>query len=99
MKAHALQKHSFKDMVLKVVRDIPEGKTMSYGEVALLAGSPGAARAVGMIMAGNCDQGVPCHRVVRADGKIGGYNGVRGGSQGSDAKRALLVAEGAIACA
>lgn len=96
---HLLQRLSFKDLVLKVVRDIPEGKTLSYGEVARRAGSPGAARAVGMIMANNADRSVPCHRVVRADGKIGGYNGVRGGRQGSDAKRALLVAEGAIACA
>lgn len=94
--ANALQKASFKEMVLRVVRDIPEGKTLSYGEVALRAGSPGGARAVGLIMANNADQSVPCHRVIRADGKIGGYNGVRGGRQGSAAKIALLKAEGAL---
>lgn len=87
---------SFKEMVLKVVKDIPKGKTLSYKEVALRAGSPGGARAVGMIMANNNDTSVPCHRVVRSDGKIGGYNGIRGGKEGSAAKKALLIAEGAL---
>jgi O-6-methylguanine DNA methyltransferase len=88
-----LRKESFKEIVLRIVRDIPRGKTLSYGEVAKRAGSPGAARAVGLIMAGNTDTDVPCHRVIRADGKIGGYNGLRGGKEGSAAKRALLTAE------
>ncbi len=83
-------------MVEKVVRDIPKGKTLSYKEVALRAGSPNGARAVGMIMANNSDRSVPCHRVVRSDGKIGGYNGIRGGKEGSGAKLALLKAEGAL---
>ncbi|MBI5133845.1 MAG: MGMT family protein [Candidatus Taylorbacteria bacterium] len=87
---------SFKERVLQVVRDIPKGKTLSYAEVALRAGSLGGARAVGMIMANNSDLSVPCHRVVRSDGKIGGYNGVRGGKEGSKAKEALLRKEGAI---
>jgi methylated-DNA-[protein]-cysteine S-methyltransferase len=86
---------SFKDRVEQAVRDIPKGKTLTYKEVALRAGSPNGARAVGMIMSRNSDLSVPCHRVVRSDGKIGGYNGVRGGTQGSDAKRALLAAEAA----
>jgi len=64
---------------------------MSYGEVAYKAGNPGAARAVGTIMAGNFDTTVPCHRVIRSDGKIGAYN--RGGET---KKRALLTAEGAL---
>lgn len=88
---------SFKERVEKVVRDIPEGKTLTYGEVALRAGCPGAARAVGMIMSRNSDKAVPCHRVVRADGKVGGYNGVRGGKSGAEAKLALLRSEGALA--
>lgn len=88
---------TFRERVLRVVRDIPAGKTLSYGEVALRAGSPGAARAVGMIMAGNDDLSVPCHRVIRADGKIGGYNGIRGGAEGKAAKEALLRSEGALA--
>jgi O-6-methylguanine DNA methyltransferase len=87
---------SFKERVQKVVKDIPKGKTLSYKEVALRAGSPGGARAVGMIMAHNNDKAIPCHRVVRSDGKIGGYNGIRGGKEGSAAKSALLKAEGAI---
>lgn len=64
---------------------------MTYGAVAKLAGSPGAGRAVGSIMAGNYDPKVPCHRVIRSDGKIGAYN--RGGEK---AKKALLIKEGAI---
>jgi methylated-DNA-[protein]-cysteine S-methyltransferase len=87
---------SFKEMVIRVVKDIPKGKTLSYGEVALRAGSPNAARAVGMIMANNSDMSVPCHRVIRADGKIGGYNGIRGGKAGSEAKIALLRTEKAV---
>ena len=83
-------------MVEKVVKGIPKGKTMTYKEVALLAGSPGAARAVGMIMSHNEDSSVPCHRVIRSDGKIGGYNGIRGGKEGAEAKTALLRSEGAL---
>jgi O-6-methylguanine DNA methyltransferase len=62
---------------------------MSYGEVAKQAGNPGASRAVGTIMKNNYDPTVPCHRVIRSDGKIGEYN--RGGTE---KKRALLKAEG-----
>ena len=81
---------SFKERVLRVVRDIPSGKTLSYGEVALRAGSPSAARAVGMIMANNSDKTVPCHRVIRSDGSLGGYNGLKG------LKKTLLTKEHAI---
>lgn len=73
----AVFKQTFADRVRAVVRKIPQGKTMTYGEVAKKAGKPLAARAVGMIMSKNFDPTVPCHRVVRSDGKIGGYN--RGG--------------------
>jgi methylated-DNA-[protein]-cysteine S-methyltransferase len=68
---------SFSDRVREVVRHIPKGETRTYGQVAAAAGSPGAARAVGMIMKNNYDPTVPCHRVIRSDGKLGGYN--RGG--------------------
>jgi len=79
----------FKERTLRIVRSIPKGKVMSYGDVAYSAGYPGAARAVGTLMAGNHDATVPCHRVVRADGTIGEYNG---GGPVSKAKR--LHAEG-----
>lgn len=82
---------SFTDRVLDVVRSIPKGSTMTYGEVAVLAGSPGASRAVGTIMKHNFLPDVPCHRVVRANGSLGEYN--RGGTS---AKQALLMQEGAI---
>ena len=80
----------FTRSVLAVVQAIPKGKVLTYGQVARLAGRPGAARAVGTLMANNRDTSVPCHRVIKADGTIGGYNGLRG------EKEALLKAEGAL---
>ncbi len=71
-------KTPFAERVRAVVRTIPKGETRSYKEVAAAAGSAGAARAVGMIMKNNYDPTVPCHRVIRSDGKMGGYN--RGGT-------------------
>lgn len=68
-------KLSFAERVREVVKDIPKGKTMTYKEVAARAGNPGASRAVGNIMSRNQDPKVPCHRVLRSDGKLGGYNG------------------------
>lgn len=82
------KKSEFAERVRKVVRSIPKGKTMTYGLVAARAGKPGAARAVGTIMSGNTDKTVPCHRVVRADGKASGYNGINGSS-----REALLAKE------
>lgn len=82
---------SFARRVRDAVRQIPEGETRSYGEVAQVIGYPGAARAVGTVMKNNYDPTVPCHRVIRADGKIGNYN--RGGES---RKRALLKTEGAL---
>ena len=82
-------KSDFTEKVRRVVKSIPKGKTMTYGLVAARAGRPGAARAVGTIMANNDDKTVPCHRVIRADGKIGGYNKINGPS-----KRELLLSEG-----
>lgn len=64
---------------------------MTYQEVAVAAGSPRASRAVANIMAKNFNPAVPCHRVIRSDGKLGGYN--RGGEA---AKRAILEQEKAI---
>ncbi len=70
---------AFKDDVFKVVRQIPRGQTRTYKEVALLAGSPRAYRAVGNILNTNYNPEIPCHRVVRSDGSVGGYN--RGAAQ------------------
>ena len=65
---------SFKEDVYAIVKDIPKGETLTYGEVARLSGHPGAARAVGSILSKNYDPNIPCHRVIRADGRLGGYN-------------------------
>ncbi|HUY05473.1 MAG TPA: MGMT family protein [Candidatus Paceibacterota bacterium] len=82
---------SFAERVREAVRQIPKGETRTYGEVARAIGHPGAARAVGTVMKGNYDPTVPCHRVVRSDGRAGAYN--RGGEE---AKETLLRAEGAL---
>lgn len=82
---------SFKEQVYAVVKKIPKGKVLTYGEVAKKVGKPGAARAVGTVLSQNYDPKIPCHRVIRADGKIGNYN--RGGERG---KRAILKKEGYI---
>lgn len=67
---------SFERAVLEEVSRIPRGETRSYGEVAELAGYPRAARAVGNVMHGNpYPIVVPCHRVIRGDGGLGGYGG------------------------
>jgi len=65
---------SFKDKVLEVVAEIPKGKVLTYKEVAKRAGRPKAYRAVGNILNKNYNSRIPCHRVIRSDGKIGGYN-------------------------
>lgn len=64
----------FAQKVYCVVRKIPRGKTLSYKEVAALSGSPRAYRAVGNILNRNRDfKNIPCHRVIRSDGEVGGY--------------------------
>jgi len=69
----------FQRSVLKAVRRIPYGKTMSYGTLATKAGYPRAARAVGSVMSSNrFPIIIPCHRVVAAGEKLGGYTSPRG---------------------
>ncbi|HUY69843.1 MAG TPA: MGMT family protein [Candidatus Tyrphobacter sp.] len=80
----------FKEKVFTVVAKIPKGQTLSYAEVARLAGSPKAYRAVGNILRGNHNPNIPCHRVIRLNGDLGGYN------RGNQKKRALLLKEGAL---
>jgi methylated-DNA-[protein]-cysteine S-methyltransferase len=71
-------------------REVPYGETVSYGELAEMAGRPGAARAVGNAMSRNpVPIVVPCHRVVAAGGRVGGY-----GPSGVRTKRFLLALEG-----
>ncbi|HEX2066000.1 MAG TPA: MGMT family protein [Candidatus Thermoplasmatota archaeon] len=61
---------AFAGRVHAAVRAVPPGRVATYGDVALAVGRPGAARAVGRVMAATRDPAVPCHRVVRADGQV-----------------------------
>ena len=79
---------SFADRVYDAVRAIPVGRVSTYGDVAAAAGRPGAARAVGTLMATSGPRRLPAHRVVAAGGALGGY----GGQEAE--KAALLRAEG-----
>lgn len=79
----------FQEKIRVVVKMIPKGTVLTYKQVACAAGKPGAARAVANTMANNYDPAVPCHRVIRSDGTLGGYN--RGGIE---AKRRILQTEG-----
>jgi len=79
---------TFKEKILAVVAKIPEGSTLTYKQVAHLAGSPRAYRAVGNILNKNYNPAISCHRVVRSDGMPGGYN------RGEKKKIALLRGEG-----
>ena len=80
----------FTQKVFAVTRGIPKGKTLTYKQVAAKAGRPGASRAVGSILATNYDPKIPCHRVIRSDGKMGGYN------RGIENKIKILQKEGAL---
>ncbi len=81
---------TFQEQVYRVVKKIPKGKVLTYKEVARGAGKPLAFRAVGNILNKNFDPKIPCHRVIRSDGKVGGYN------RGTLEKQILLKNEGAI---
>jgi methylated-DNA-[protein]-cysteine S-methyltransferase len=82
----------FLERCARALREIPRGEVVTYGELAALAGAPGAARAAGSFCARNrLGLFVPCHRVVAAGG-LGSY-----GSYGLDYKRRLLKLEGALA--
>ncbi len=85
---------AFRRRVLENVRAIPRGQVRTYGEVAAGVDRPGAARAVGGVMAANpvCIV-IPCHRVVASDGGLGGFGG------GLEMKESMLAMEGAFAAA
>jgi len=79
----------FQQVVLRAAARIPCGQVRTYGQIAAQLGKPGASRAVGNALAANpFPLVVPCHRVVRAGGQLGGFGG------GSTLKRALLAREG-----
>ncbi|HLP86725.1 MAG TPA: MGMT family protein [Candidatus Paceibacterota bacterium] len=80
----------FSEKVYEVVMKIPKGKVLTYKEVAKLAGNAKASRAVGNILNKNYNPKIPCHRVIRSDGKLGGYN------RGEIAKKRVLKEEGFI---
>lgn len=79
---------TFTEKVYEVVGKIPRGKVLTYKEVAKLAGSKNASRAVGNILNKNYNPKIPCHRVIRSDGKLGGYN------RGAKNKKEILKSEG-----
>lgn len=88
---------AFDQAVHDAVRDVPWGRTASYGEIARRIGVPRAARAVGGAVR-RCPVSVlvPCHRVIASDGTLGGYGGDATGSrrESLERKRALLLREG-----
>jgi len=80
---------AFQEAVWRELRKIPLGETRSYAQIAAAVGKPGAVRAAGSANGSNhVAVLIPCHRVVRSDGSLGGYAG------GLDRKRKLLEAEG-----
>lgn len=80
----------FEKKVYDVVRTIPKGKAMTYAQVAVAIGNPLAVRAVGNALNKNRSKDVPCHRVIRSDGSVGGY------AWGSAKKVKILKQEKAI---
>ena len=81
--------NSFRERVYKVVRKIPKGKIMTYKEVAERAGVARGWRVVGNVLNKNPDlKRIPCHRVIRSDGRVGGYK------YGNNKKTSLLRKEG-----
>ena len=82
------EKSEFSNGVYNIVKKIPRGKTLSYQDIANRMDKPGAARAVGNALNKNFDKKVPCHRVIRSDGLVGGYRG------GTEKKIEILKKEG-----
>ena len=81
-------KINFQEKVYGVVKRIPKGKILTYKEVAKKAGSLHAFRVAGNILNKNRDPKVPCHRVIRSNGEIGGYR------EGANKKIQILRKEG-----
>lgn len=84
---------TFQRRVLLADYNIPRGRVSTYGRIAAYLGSEKGGRAVGTALARNpFPLVIPCHRVVRADGQLGGYQG------GLEMKRTLLAHEGVVTC-
>ncbi len=80
----------FQEKVYNIIRTLKAGQVMTYAQVAKMTGSPRAYRAVGNVLNKNTNPEIPCHRVIRSDGNIGGYN------KGTKLKLRLLKNERAI---
>jgi O-6-methylguanine DNA methyltransferase len=78
----------FERAVYAACSRIPRGRVATYAGIARAIGKPGAARAVGNALNRNRSPGVPCHRVVRSDGRVGGF------AWGAERKARMLRAEG-----
>ncbi|MBP3941426.1 MAG: MGMT family protein [Christensenellaceae bacterium] len=88
-----MEKESFYQRVYAVVRRIPKGKVATYGQIAVLAGSPRASRVVGYALHVNPEPGIiPCHRVVNREGRVAPAFAFGG----SDVQEEMLRAEGVI---
>lgn len=78
---------TFTELVYAYVKKIPKGSTRTYKQVAIAIQKPRSYRAVGNVLNKNYDPSIPCHRVVRSDGRVGGYN------RGTAAKKKILAQE------
>lgn len=80
----------FQEKIHSIVKNIPAGKVMTYKELAQKAGFPKAWRSAGNVLAKNRDPRIPCHRVIKSNGEIGGYN------KGKKKKMRLLQKESGL---
>jgi O-6-methylguanine DNA methyltransferase len=79
----------FEKKVYEIVKKIPRGKTLTYKQIAVKLGNAGLARAIGNALAKNRDHRiVPCHRVIKSNGEVGGW------AWGSEKKKVILIKEG-----
>lgn len=87
------EKSEFSERVYGFCSRVPRGRVTTYGEIARAIGKPGSSRAVGQVLKRNPNAPrVPCHRVVKSDGSLGGYGGA--GRKKTENKRKMLAREG-----
>jgi O-6-methylguanine DNA methyltransferase len=93
--AYPPQLPPFTKRVLEETRKIPKGKVATYGEIAARIGAPGSSRAVGNALGRNpLPLIIPCHRVIKSDGRVGGFMQTAEGSVRSALKQEMLEREG-----